>query len=165
MDGHTIRDATEDDLPALVALMRQLQYPNDAETVTDAHRNALRQLQATPGQRLLVIEDEHGRVAGTAQLMIIPNLSRNALPRAIAENVCVDESLRGRRYGEELVRYCIERAREAGCFKLALTTNRHRVDAHRFWERQGFELTHRGYSLPLIDVSTTPATGNEQAPV
>jgi GNAT superfamily N-acetyltransferase len=158
-----IRDAREDDLAALVELMRQLQYPNEASTVTDAHRATLATIEATPGQRLLVIEDEQGRVAGTAQLMILPNLSRDALPRATVENVCVDERLRGQRYGERLVAYCIEQARAAGCFKIALTTNRRRAAAHRFWERQGFEHTHRGYALALVDLSSTPATGSEPA--
>ena len=154
-----IRDATEADLPAVVELMRQLGYPNDASEVTAAHRAALQALQHTPGQRLLVIEDERGRVVGTAQLMILPNLSRDAMPRAVIENVCVDESVRGRGFGELLSRYCIEQARAAGCFKVALTSNRVRAGAHRFWERQGFEHTHRGYSLALSDRPTTPDTG------
>lgn len=159
MSEGTIRDASEADLPAIVALMRQLGYPNEAGEVTDAHRAALRQIDAMPGQRLLVVEDERGRVVGTAQLSILPNLSRDAMPRAIIENVCVDESVRGRGYGEQLAHYCVEQARVAGCFKLALTSNRVRAGAHRFWERQGFEHSHRGYSLALVDRSFTPETG------
>lgn len=159
MSEPRIRDATEHDLPAVVELMRQLGYPNEASEVTQAHRDALRLLQRTPGQRLLVIEDEHGRVVGTTQLMILPNLSRDGMPRAVIENVCVDESMRGRGFGELLSRYCVEQARAAGCFKVALTSNRVRAGAHRFWERQGFEHTHRGYSLALSDRSTTPDTG------
>jgi GNAT superfamily N-acetyltransferase len=154
-----IRDATTDDLPAILELMRQLGYPNEASTVTEAHRAALLDIQRTPGQRLLVIEDGSGRVVGTAQFMILPNLSRDALPRAVIENVCVDESVRGRGFGELLSRYCVEQARAAGCFKVALTSNRVRAGAHRFWERQGFAHSHRGYSLPLNDRSTTPDTG------
>jgi len=151
-----IRDATEADLPAIVALMRQLGYPDEARAPTDAHRRALTQIQATPGQRLLVMEDETGRVVATAQLMILPNLSLHALPRAIVENVCVDARERGHGYGARLVRYCVEQARAAGCFKIALTTNLRRHDAHRFWEAQGFLHTHRGYSLALNALSSEP---------
>lgn len=151
-----IRDATEADLPAIVALMQQLGYPDEAREPGEAHRRALAQLQATPGQRLLVLEDEAGRVVATAQLMILPNLSLHALPRAIIENVCVDARERGRGYGAQLVRYCVAQARAAGCFKLALTTNLRRRDAHRFWEAQGFVHTHRGYSLALNALSSEP---------
>lgn len=159
MTGSTIRDATEADLPAIVALMVQLAYPGEGVDVTDGHRRALAQLQATPGQRLLVIEDDAGRVVGATQLMIIPNLSLGGRPRAIVENVCVDAAARGNRYGERLMAYCLAQARAAGCFKLSLTSNRRRVDAHRFYERLGFQVTHTAFSYALADLDTTPAIG------
>ena len=41
----------------------------------------------------------------------------------------------------------IERCRERGCFLVQLTSNKQRLDAHRFYDRLGFEATHEGYKL------------------
>jgi ribosomal protein S18 acetylase RimI-like enzyme len=61
--------------------------------------------------------------------------------------VVVDRAFRGRGHGERLVRHCIALAHNHGVRKLQLTSNVRRAAAHRFYERLGFEATHRGYSL------------------
>jgi GNAT superfamily N-acetyltransferase len=63
--------------------------------------------------------------------------------------VVVDASARGAGYGELLLRYVIEEARRAGCYKLSLTSNKRRTDAHRFYQRLGFQATHEGYRVEL----------------
>ena len=40
-----------------------------------------------------------------------------------------------------------EEAQRAGCYKLSLTSNKHRKDAHRFYERLGFRATHEGFRV------------------
>jgi ribosomal protein S18 acetylase RimI-like enzyme len=142
----TIREATHDDLPSLVRLMAQL---NDATpTVLPAHEKAFADVHADPRQRLLVVEHD-GAVVASASLIIVPNLGRDGRPYAIVENVVTDEPLRGRRFGEKLMQYCIEQARAAGCYKIALTSRKHRADAHRFYRRLGFEASSEGFRLAL----------------
>ena len=41
----------------------------------------------------------------------------------------------------------VERARAAGCVRVQLTSNKERVDAHRFYERLGFRRSHEGFKL------------------
>ncbi len=48
-----------------------------------------------------------------------------------------------------LVRGASREARQAGCYKLSLTSNKRRSDAHRFYEGAGFKATHEGYRLDL----------------
>jgi ribosomal protein S18 acetylase RimI-like enzyme len=60
--------------------------------------------------------------------------------RGIIEDVVVDESARGRHIGEALTRACLERAQEAGCLQVMLTSNPGRVAANRLYQRMGFEL-------------------------
>jgi GNAT superfamily N-acetyltransferase len=45
--------------------------------------------------------------------------------------------------------WAIAECRKHGCAFVQLTTDRHRADAHRFYERLGFEPTHIGYKLTL----------------
>ncbi len=43
----------------------------------------------------------------------------------------------------------MRRAREHGCALVQLTSDNSRVDAHRFYDKLGFEATHVGYKMML----------------
>ncbi len=148
----TIRRATEADLPRIVELLSQLSLDDDrdspAEPLPESYRAAFRQIEADPRQQLLVAEVD-GRVMATATLGIIPNLSYRGRPWAFVEGLVVDSSARGKGYGEALLRYAIEEARRAGCYKVSLTSNKRRVEAHRFYQKMGFAATHEGFRLLL----------------
>ena len=145
-----VRDATEDDLPRIVELLAQFSPDTPREDLrqplAESYRTAFQQIEADPRQRLLVVEAE-GWVIGTAALIIVPNLSHQGRLYAIVENVVVDESRRGAGNGDLLMRYAMEAARRAGCYKLVLTSNKRRPDAHRFYERLGFQATHEGFRI------------------
>lgn len=144
----TIRDATIDDLPTLVRLLGQLnETPSPAPT--QRHVAAFAALTADSRQRLLVVEHD-GVVVGTAAMIIVPNLGHNGTPFAIVENVVVEEAARGQRHGEALLRYIINEAQAAGCYKVVLTSRKHRKDAHRFYQRLGFDATSEGFRYTLI---------------
>jgi len=143
-----IRPARDSDLPALIALLHQLslgEAREDPSAIT-AYETAFAAIDADERQSLLVATVD-GRVVGTAAFVIVPNLSHVGRPYAVVENVVVDSAVRGKGIGEALMRRAIELAREAGCYKLALTSNRRRTDAHRFYEHLGFKATHLGFRL------------------
>ena len=147
-----MRDATEADLPRIIELLALLSLDQPREELgpplPESYRQAFQKIQANRGQRQLVVEAQ-GRVVGTATLIIVPNLSHRGRPYAIVENVVVDSSERGAGYGEALMRYAREEARRAGCYKLSLTSNKQRKDAHRFYERLGFQRTHEAFRMNL----------------
>ncbi len=72
-----------------------------------------------------------------------------AAPYAVVENVVVGERWRGRGIGEGLMREAMERGREAGAYKLSLTTNLKRERAHEFYRKLGFVETHLGFEVTL----------------
>lgn len=161
----TIRRASEADLPRIVELLSQLSLGDDrdspvgevrvppedvrgAEALPQSYHAAFRQIQADPRQQLLVAEVER-RVVATATLGIVPNLSYRGRPWAFVEGIVVDDWARGKGYGEALVRYAIEEARRAGCYKVSLTSNKRRTEAHRFYEKLGFAASHEGFRLLL----------------
>ena len=145
-----VREAREADLPRLVELLAQLSLDEPREDtgppLPESYRRALAEIDADPRQQLLVLEAD-GRILGSLALMFIPNLSHQGRPYAIVENVVADEAERGGGLGDVLMRHAIDEARRAGCYKLSLTSNRRRADAHRFYERLGFSATHEGYRL------------------
>jgi len=147
-----VRDATADDLPRLIELVQQLRPGEPIERLgsplAEAYRAAFAEVEADPRQRLLVAEAD-GRIVGTLVVIVVPNLSHQGKPYAFVENVVVDESDRGSGYGELLMRRAIDLAREAGCYKLSLTSNKRRADAHRFYRRLGLEATSEGFRIDL----------------
>ena len=148
-----IRDARTEDIPRLLELYLQLsessQHPEqEIQPLTDAHRATLEQITADPNTRVVVLEEDE-RVIGTLALYVLPNLSHGGRPFAIVENVVVDVALRGGGYGKLLMAEAVRLAREAGCYKVALTSNSKRAPAHAFYEGIGFANTHKGFTLYL----------------
>ncbi len=151
MSEPVVREATRADLPRLVELLAQLS-PGDPSR-EDSSRMALYTesfdaVERDSSYHLLVIEDR-GRITGTLALIVIQNLSHRGAPFAIIENVVVDGADRGKGYGEMLINQAIVLAREHGCYKVTLTSNKRRTDAHRFYDRLGFQRTHEAFRLEL----------------
>lgn len=148
----TIREATRDDLPAIVRMLADDPLGATRERAVDPlprdYVDAFDAIQTHTGNRLLVAELD-GKVVGCLQLTFIPGLSRLGLTRAQIESVRIDKSMRGRKLGELMIQDAIERARQRGCGVVQLTTDKAREDAHRFYERLGFEATHIGMKLTL----------------
>jgi ribosomal protein S18 acetylase RimI-like enzyme len=145
-----VRPATESDLPRIVELLAQLS-PDDPEREDTSsplpynYHLVLREM--AQGKQQLLVAEVRKRVVGTLALVLVPNLSHKGTPYAVIENVVVDEKQRGNGIGEALIRYAIEEARNAGCYKVSLTSNKRRTDAHRFYERLGFRRTHEAFRI------------------
>ena len=58
----------------------------------------------------------------------------------------VRHDLRYSGIGGKLLDHAVEFAREMGCYRVQLTSNEQRTDAHRFYECHGFVGSHRGFS-------------------
>lgn len=130
-----VRDAVATDLNALRRLYRQL-HPDDTTSV-DELAAALHALQESSCARVRVAS-RHGQVVGTVTLYILPNLTRNGRPGGILENIVVDHACRREGIGAILLRDAERIAASRGCYKLALSSADHRLDAHRFYETHGY---------------------------
>ncbi|NSC22689.1 GNAT family N-acetyltransferase [Streptomyces albus subsp. chlorinus] len=149
-DAFTVRRATADDIPALVAMLADDPLGATRESPDDPapYRAAFARIDADPNQQLVVAERD-GRTVGTLQLTVIPGLSRRGASRALIEAVRVHADARGTGLGTRLITWAIEEARRQGCALVQLTSDATRLDAHRFYERLGFEASHLGFKMPL----------------
>ena len=145
-----MRRATRDDVPAIVAMLRDDHLGATRESSPDdpVYLTAFDAIAADPHQ-WLVVGVLGSDIVATMQLTVIPGLSRRGARRALIEAVRVRSDQRGGGFGETLIRWAVDKARAEGCVMVQLTTDRSRVDAHRFYERLGFENTHLGYKLAL----------------
>jgi GNAT superfamily N-acetyltransferase len=145
-----IRPVVADDVPAIVAMLADDPLGARRESPDDLtpYLAALERLSADPNQHLVVAVREN-RVVGTLQLTIIPGLSRRGATRSIIEGVRIHADERGSGLGTQLIEWAIDASREQGCQLVQLTSDKTRVDAHRFYERLGFEASHTGFMLLL----------------
>ncbi|WOI57468.1 GNAT family N-acetyltransferase [Palleronia sp. LCG004] len=116
--------------------------------VGPCYQNAFDEIDADPNQFLCVVEDGQ-QIVGTLQLTFIPGLARNGARRGQIEAVRIASDRRGSKLGEAMFTWAIDECRSRGCSLVQLTTDKARPDAHRFYDRLGFEPTHIGYKLKV----------------
>ncbi|MFI1303642.1 GNAT family N-acetyltransferase [Streptomyces sioyaensis] len=150
MSDIEIRRATEADLPAIVAMLADdpLGAAREAPDDLAPYRAAFEALAADPQQHLVVAVRE-GRTIGTLQLTVVPGLSRRGATRSIIEGVRIHRDERGSGLGTELIEWAVAESRTLGCQMVQLTSDATRIDAHRFYERLGFEASHLGFKHML----------------
>lgn len=129
-----VRRAAPDDAGSIDALYGQL--------VGDASRCVLperiRELSENPKTALLVVEVD-GRVCGTVLVSLCDDVMFNRQPFAVIENVVVDTIARNQGVGTQLLREAEAHCAANDCSKIMLLSSMDRADAHRFFERCGFD--------------------------
>jgi GNAT superfamily N-acetyltransferase len=143
-----VRQAQPEDLTALLALYRELTdgTPSAAPAADEISRGALERVLAQVGRHLLVAVRE-GQVIGTADLVIVPNITHRGTPWGVVENVVVALSARRRGTARALFAEIERIARAAGCHKVGLLSGKHRPDAHNFYRSVGYEASCEGFKL------------------
>jgi len=147
-----LRLATRDDVPAIIALLdddEQSKGREDASLPLDPrYFAAFDAIEADPNQEIIVaLRGE--RIIGTMQLSYLPGLAFRGAWRGVIEAVRVASDLRGQRIGEEMIRWANDRFRARGCRMAQLMSKRSRTDAHRFYERLGWDKSHFGFKYDL----------------
>lgn len=151
----TFRDAKPADIATIVRLSHAGDArgkdtpPLDPASLDDPrYRAAFDEIAADRNHRLVVAERQ-GEVVGTIQLSFVPGMPNFGMKRGMLENVHIRADQRGSGLGTQMVTWAIEQCREAGCGAVQLTSNKVRLDAHRFYERLGFAKSHEGFKLYL----------------
>jgi GNAT superfamily N-acetyltransferase len=139
-----IRQATENDLPEVLALYAQPQIDDGDVLSIDEARELWQRFQRYPDYKLYVACLDQ-KVGGTFALLIMENLAHRGAPSGLVEDVVVAVECQGRGIGKHMMRFAIERCRGSGCYKLALSSSLRRSAAHQFYESLGF--VRHGYSF------------------
>lgn len=144
-----LRPARRQDLPAIMTLLADDAFSAGREGGLDAASyTAFDEIERDPGSTVYVLEQGEA-ILGCAQLTIIPGLARRALKRGLVEAVRVASDRRSQGLGRLLMAHLLEIARERGCGVVQLTSDKRRLDAHRFYRDLGFAQSHEGFKLVL----------------
>jgi GNAT superfamily N-acetyltransferase len=144
-----IRPIERDDVPDAVRLVigglatPRYEDPDDV----DAYWAAVEETRARRGDVLVAELD--GEVVGLCQVLLFQHFQHVGGWCAEIESVHVRADLRGQGVGASLLAAAEALAAERGCYRIQLTSNLVRADAHRFYQRQGFDPSHQGFKKYL----------------
>ena len=83
--------------------------------------------------------EKEGEIIGTFALLIMDNLAHQGTPSGVVEDVAVLNDLQGKGIGKLMMEFAMAKCKEAGCYKLVLSSNVKRIEAHAFYESLDFE--------------------------
>ncbi len=146
-----VREAVDSDLDSLLELLADLPVTTGEgerfEIDPARAREKWEQIRSQQGRTVLVAEAD-GRIVGTADLLVVPNLTHDTSPWAIVENVMVEETQPDQpSVCRALVDDALTRARAAGCYKVQLLSFKERKETHAMYRSLGFEDLAIGFRI------------------
>jgi GNAT superfamily N-acetyltransferase len=147
-----VRPATAGDLEVLSGLLACLHDapPWEDSREGEAH-DVLAAIVADP-MRSLLIGFVDGSPAGTVDVLVARNLTRDLRPFAVIENLVVVPAQRRIGVGTRLMEGALDFARGQGCYKVQLVSANRRDAAHRLYVAMGFQADVSGFRRYLSAV-------------
>lgn len=138
-----IREANAEDLQSLLRVYRESGLDPDGNLSLSEGAAILERIKQYPYYKVFVAATD-GQIVGTFALLIMDNLAHKGTRSGLVEAVGVLPSFQGKGIGKEMMQFAMNRCKEHGCYKMALSSNEARTDAHKFYESLGF--TRHGFS-------------------
>jgi GNAT superfamily N-acetyltransferase len=138
-----IRPATAADEAAVLALLEELFEPPGSrppDYTEDRGREGFRAAVRNPDADVLVAMDGDGLVGLASVYADIQSIRYGK--RCWLQDLVVTSEYRGRKVGRQLLAAATEWARDRGCTHLELASGAGRLDAHRFYKREGMEQSY-----------------------
>jgi len=85
------------------------------------------------------LAEASGLPVAACHLVVVPNLTRGALPYGVIENVVTRKEYRRQGIGTRLLQHVLQEAWSLDCYKVMLMTGSRRKAIHQFYERAGFK--------------------------
>ena len=138
-----IREAIDADLPAILSLYAQPDLDDGKVLSIERAQKILARIRSYPDYRIYAAKAGE-EIVGTFALLIMDNLAHMGAPSGVIEDVVVDPNWQAKGIGKQIMQFALQRCRDMGCYKLALSSNLKRQVAHQFYESLGFQ--RHGYS-------------------
>ena len=145
VDGFVVREASPEDVPAILGLLGDLGRPRPAGQSEAAEFGRMVEGYIADGDKRVLVALVGGRVVGMASVLLLPRLN-HATRELYMPELVVGHQYRRRGLGRALVEYCIRIAAESGCHRVRLESGNQRTGSHRFYRDMGFEQSALSFS-------------------
>ena len=144
-----IREARQDDLNDLLHLyldLHEVSVPEYSRTLRETWETIL-----NDRNHHIILNVINDVLVSSCVCVIIPNLTRNARPYALIENVVTRTAYRGKGYATECLHYAKELAIENNCYKMMLLTGSKEQSTLRFYMNAGYNSTDKTAFIQWLD--------------
>lgn len=144
-----VRPARREDVTELVRILTAGSLTPEAEdrSAEDSYWHAVVETRRGGGD--VLVADLDGVPVGFCQLIVFPHFQHGGGRCAELESVHVSVQYRGRGVGAALLDAAEALAERQGCYRIQLTSNLVRDDAHCFYRARGYAATHAGFKKTL----------------
>lgn len=140
----TIREVETKDLEQLIQLYAQPDMDHGKTISLEQGKILLEKFSQYPFYKVYVAL-QGDVIVGAFELLIMDNLAHQGSSSGIVEDVIVSEFHQHKGIGRAMMIYAMDICKAKGCYKVSLSSNMKRENAHRFYETLGFK--RHGYSF------------------
>jgi GNAT superfamily N-acetyltransferase len=143
-----IREATTKDTPSVLYVYRETGLSSSGDLSPNETAAIWKRIQTYPNYKIYVAETE-GKVLATFALIIIENLAHGGVRSGLVEAVAVLPEYQGQGIGKQMMQFAMNRCKDYRCYKMALSSNETRTEAHKFYENLGFSRHGTSFKVEL----------------
>ncbi len=121
-----------------VIAVRRQELDSEAYLSQEKMRAIWQNMQKYPDYKVYVMLS-NDKIVGTFSLLIGDNLAHSGASFAVLDNMVVNPDCRRQGIGKKMILKAMELARQKQCYKIMLSSNKNRVQAHEFYQKLGFE--------------------------
>jgi GNAT superfamily N-acetyltransferase len=147
IEGLSIRNAALEDIAAILGLYAEAGLESGRPFTEEEARAHFAVFSLYPWCHLFVAEADR-KIVGTYELLIMDCLAKHGQRSGIVEDVAVSSRHQGRGVGRAMMEHAMQQCRNAGCYKMVLSSGMRRTRAHDFYVSAGFE--RHGFSFRVL---------------
>lgn len=134
---YKVRKIKKTDLNKLLELHTFL-HPEDKKPSKITSLKTWNYILKNKDKYIYFVVETDNKIVSSCNLSIIPNLTRGAKSFGVIENVITHPNYRKMGLGKIVINEAIKTAKKKKCYKIMLLSNSKRIEAHKFYEKIGF---------------------------